>query len=331
DELECEICCYIYDDDERRPKNLICGHTFCARCMAKEITNGKTTCPTCRQPHNAQAVTDLAFSVVLEKMIRNMPKSLNVGTKSSDSEDEGEKDDYSGGPCSKHKKSVIYFFCQSHSLQICRECTVIDHPFNKCAIMSFKEEIQRRKDINICKASSNFTAIDDKLTALGEFMKENYNIISNEELKIQKWRKEIEDATKTISKRRIANEKAQQEIAKGKVQRKSMEAAKLNLDKSTTKKTIIQNNNNVETVSTNVKQWMGEVSKEFDLHKITPLSQDSEAPANILKGIRNGKNIWAETTINGAKSMSKLTSKDGKLHIHKFTSESHQEGRVHTV
>ncbi|CAL4061137.1 unnamed protein product, partial [Meganyctiphanes norvegica] len=97
DKLECEVCCYIYDDATRRPKNLPCGHTFCARCMAKEISKGKSTCPICRQPHNAQSVSGLAFSVVLERMIRNLPKSTNVGTKSSDSEDEGEIDDYSGG------------------------------------------------------------------------------------------------------------------------------------------------------------------------------------------------------------------------------------------
>ncbi|CAL4158194.1 unnamed protein product, partial [Meganyctiphanes norvegica] len=311
DDLECEICCYIYDEAKRRPKNLGCGHTFCASCMTKEISNGKTTCPTCRQPHNAHTVADLPFSVVLERMVRNRSKSLNVGTKSSDSEDEGEDDDYSAGPCSKHKKSIVYFFCQSHSLPICRECTVIDHPPSTCKINSFKEEVQRRKDKNISEASSTFTAINDKLTDLGEFVKENDKIISNEELKIQKWRKEIEDATKTIDYRRTANDKAECEIAKGKVQSKNMEAAKLNLEKSATKKTIIQNCNNVETLSTNVKQWMNEVNKKYDLHKITPLGQNTPSPANILKDISNGMDIYAETTINGTRSMSKLTSKDG--------------------
>ncbi|CAL4061136.1 unnamed protein product, partial [Meganyctiphanes norvegica] len=198
-------------------------------------------------------------------------------------EDEGEIDDYSGGPCSKHKKSVVYFFCETHSLKICRECTVIDHPPNKCKFISFKEEVERRKENNICEASSTFTAINDKLTALDEFVKESYNIISNEELKIQQWRKEIEDAINSIIKRRIASEKAQHEIAKGKVQSKNMEVAKLNLEKSSTKKTTIENLNNVVSVSTNIKQWMLEVSKEYDLNKITTLDENSSAPVNILK------------------------------------------------
>ncbi|CAL4153432.1 unnamed protein product, partial [Meganyctiphanes norvegica] len=142
-----------------------------------------------------------------------------------------------------------------------------------------------------------------------EFVKENDNIICNEELQIKHWRRVIEDATKSISKRRIANEK---------VQMKNMEASKRNLEKATTKKTIIQNSNNIETVSTSVKQWMHEVSKEYDLNKFTPFDDNSSAPANILKVISNGKTVGAETTIKGTKSIAKLTSVLGKLHMHHF-------------
>ena len=35
---------------------LICGHTYCSKCLTKENTEGKTTCPTCRKPHNAKSV-----------------------------------------------------------------------------------------------------------------------------------------------------------------------------------------------------------------------------------------------------------------------------------
>ncbi|CAL4106500.1 unnamed protein product, partial [Meganyctiphanes norvegica] len=323
EELECEICCYIYDDANRRPKNLPCGHTFCSKCMAKEITNGKTTCPTCRMSHNAQSVDDLVFSIVLERLIRNMPKVLKNGAKSCDSEDEDEMDEYSGGPCSKHKKSFVYFYCHTHLVHVCRECTVIDHPTNKCKIVSFKEEVEKRRENNIFQAGSAVTAIKVTQTALVDFVRESDHIISSEVLKIQKWKKEIEDATQLIAKRKSGSDNAQHEISQGNVKIKNMEAAKQNLQNAKTKKTIMRASNDIENVFTFLTKWIQDVCTEY---KLTLLDENSSAPANILKDISNGKNICVETTINDTKSTAKLTSKDVKLHIHPFKSKTSQEG-----
>ena len=54
---------------------LICGHTYCSKCLTKENTEGKTTCPTCRKPHNAKSVKELTLNITVERLIRNKVKT----------------------------------------------------------------------------------------------------------------------------------------------------------------------------------------------------------------------------------------------------------------
>ncbi|CAL4193181.1 unnamed protein product, partial [Meganyctiphanes norvegica] len=282
DNLDCEICRYRYDEGHHRPKSLPCGHTFCSECMAKEIKSGQNLCPTCRKPHNAKYAEDLPMNVVVERLVRDLPKS-SLATMACDLEEEDEEDEYTGGQCSKHKKSIVYFFCQTHSQKVCRECTVIDHQVNKCKITSFKEEIEIRKDDNICKASSTVTAINDTLSMLEQFAKEKSNTISNQNHIIQQCKKTIEVATNIISKENSDNKSAQNEIAKGKVIVKHMEAAKNNLQTATRMKMITESNNNVEIVTADTEKWIQDVSTKFDfLHK----------EANVVKKQKTSIRTW---------------------------------------
>ena len=53
DNLTCAIC-YDHLDD---PKQLLCGHTFCLKCLArvfKQKSEDKLTCPLCRHVTSVQ-------------------------------------------------------------------------------------------------------------------------------------------------------------------------------------------------------------------------------------------------------------------------------------
>ncbi|CAL4124468.1 unnamed protein product, partial [Meganyctiphanes norvegica] len=309
DDLECEICCDLYDDADSRPKVLLCGHTFCSTCMAKEISKGKRTCPTCRIPHNATSVNDFRFNVTVERLIRNMPENLRLGTNALDSEDE--EDEYSGGPCSKHRKSVVYFFCQTHSLEICRECTVINHPVTKCKIISFEDDIKMKKDEAVQQANSDVRDMKYTISALGDIVKVKDDIISKQEIEIQQYKKAIEDATKIIAKEKAANDHTRHEIAQGTVKEKNMEAAIQKLINANRKKTICEGSSNVKTTSNSVRKWIKDVREEYNI---------------LHKDISNGSSISAETTVEGRKATAKLSSKDGKLHAHSFKYDISQKG-----
>ncbi|CAL4081970.1 unnamed protein product, partial [Meganyctiphanes norvegica] len=265
DNLKCEICFEHYDDNNCRPKSLPCGHTFCNQCVAKGILKGQSTCPTCRKPHNAKSVNDLPMNVVLERIIRDRSKTSNTDNSSSTSEEKDEEDECNGGQCSKHKKGTLYFFCQTHGLQICRECTVLDHTAPKCKIVSLKEEIERQKQENIRQVTQHITAINDTVSSLGQFVKDKDKFILSQELQINKWKKSIEDTTTKIAEVMMACEKAQKELTQGKEKIKEIEDGKDDLQNPDSKETIAKQYSDVQTVSMNVVQWIQDINKEFNL------------------------------------------------------------------
>ena len=47
-EVTCPICYDPYNDKEKIPRILACGHTFCQNCLLDLRTSNILTCPTCR-------------------------------------------------------------------------------------------------------------------------------------------------------------------------------------------------------------------------------------------------------------------------------------------
>lgn len=74
---ECEICLVMFDGNNRRPRILPCGHTFCSLCIANLLQNGSVNCPNCRVQHSASNVDDFPVVFVLEDFIKKF--CLNAG------------------------------------------------------------------------------------------------------------------------------------------------------------------------------------------------------------------------------------------------------------
>ncbi|CAL4175662.1 unnamed protein product, partial [Meganyctiphanes norvegica] len=328
DDTECQICFNIYNSENRRPRTLPCGHIYCHVCLTKEIRNGKQLCPTCRMRHNAKRVQDFPVCILVERLVENITKTLNVGANARAPETNDEEDDYSEGPCSTHKKSFVYFYCDTHSLKICKECTIIDHPVNKCKIVSFKEEVERRKTESIQQTCSTITDVNDTISALDKIVMEKDDMISKREVTVKQLEKSIEEAIhaienerKEINKEKTTAEKAKEQARQGKLRRKHIEDAQTNLQQSNTMKTIANRTNEIETVQTNIKKWIEDVSTEFSIqHKV------SEELGNILKTLKSNKKVCAETTISGKIATATLSSKNNRIHLHTFKHVTSHEG-----
>nr|XP_045610754.1 tripartite motif-containing protein 59-like [Procambarus clarkii] len=74
---ECSVCFNDYDDNQLRPCNLPCGHTFCSQCIDNAIKNGQLTCPSCRAQHTATAATQFPINYGMEALIRKL-KGIEV-------------------------------------------------------------------------------------------------------------------------------------------------------------------------------------------------------------------------------------------------------------
>nr|XP_045600008.1 tripartite motif containing 13-like [Procambarus clarkii] len=69
---ECSVCFNDYDDNQLRPRNLPCGHTFCSQCINNAIKNGQLSCPSCRGQHAATASTQFPISYAVEAFVRKL-------------------------------------------------------------------------------------------------------------------------------------------------------------------------------------------------------------------------------------------------------------------
>ena len=91
--LLCDICLEKYGDNERSPKILSCGHTFCSECIKKllNINKNKIICPIDREIYKTSfdkiPLNRIILDLISEekkqtKIVRNLQKydiSLNIG------------------------------------------------------------------------------------------------------------------------------------------------------------------------------------------------------------------------------------------------------------
>ncbi|XP_069176601.1 uncharacterized protein [Procambarus clarkii] len=75
----CSVCFIDYDDNQLRPRNLPCGHTFCSQCIDNAIKNGQLSCPSCRAQHTATAATQFPISYAVEAFVRKL-KNIQLTT-----------------------------------------------------------------------------------------------------------------------------------------------------------------------------------------------------------------------------------------------------------
>nr|XP_006002500.1 PREDICTED: tripartite motif-containing protein 2-like [Latimeria chalumnae] len=114
--FECMVCTERYDEKERRPKLLLCGHTFCTRCLneiskehlqvacnSKEL---KLPCPSCRQVTLlSSCISELIDNFAIIEFINSAKEVL-------------EPQFY----CKKHLDERFKFFCTSCQRLLCPSC-----------------------------------------------------------------------------------------------------------------------------------------------------------------------------------------------------------------
>ncbi|KAK4310817.1 hypothetical protein Pmani_017642 [Petrolisthes manimaculis] len=67
---ECGICFTLFDDIERRPRTLPCGHTFCTSCLIVLLETKNLTCPSCRVKHQTTTINKIPISYTIEEILR---------------------------------------------------------------------------------------------------------------------------------------------------------------------------------------------------------------------------------------------------------------------
>ena len=125
DLLICAICTEPYDDNQHKAKFLACHHTFCSYCLNEwhrkkgQTDTDSIQCPNCNQltvvPENG--IDGLQTNFYIESLKENSSKHELNEPKLAGSAD----------GCPEHGNQTMFFFCETCSTAICRDCTVLDH------------------------------------------------------------------------------------------------------------------------------------------------------------------------------------------------------------
>jgi len=105
--MECPVCAEIYAERLRRPRSLLCGHTFCEACLHKQFDRQRFLCPTCRAVTPMNSISDLPINFIAADLALQYLQ----------------RQKQSAG-CVLHPGELLRFFCNTCTEGMCAECII---------------------------------------------------------------------------------------------------------------------------------------------------------------------------------------------------------------
>ena len=141
--ISCDICAESYDNETHRAKFLECYHTFCSQCLfllvdKRPRRSGNIQCPNCRHPTQIpeNGIEGLQTNFYIEKF-----KAVSTTSEQAKTLPNTEG-------CCKHSNQPLVFFCETCSIVVCRDCTVLDHERTAGhSIVNFKDAVDKQRHI----------------------------------------------------------------------------------------------------------------------------------------------------------------------------------------
>lgn len=66
---DCKVCLKKFNREDRRPRYIPCGHTFCACCLGGLLKGGSLACHICQVEHGASDITQFPVALLIEELI----------------------------------------------------------------------------------------------------------------------------------------------------------------------------------------------------------------------------------------------------------------------
>lgn len=143
--FECSLCLTMFNNSNRTPMSLPCGHVFCKSCIL-QYSCSYYACPIDKSAH----LTPEKLPVCLN-ILYNLPKPLLKVT-----------------CCSNHPKRQIKYKCRVHNLCLCSECVLL-HAGPGHELLLFKVNTDKLKDDIRELADTTDSVAKDAEKALQEY------------------------------------------------------------------------------------------------------------------------------------------------------------------
>ena len=140
--MECEICNEECDTNSRKPRNLVCGHSFCSSCCKELIQSGAIKCPRCRKVTSTSHVEKLAVNFPVLDMISS--RAVNNAAPSPTKYSSPKETSPHGGKCLE-AGAEIAMHCAHCELWLCKDCSRIDHKHPECVLMPYQDTLKEMR------------------------------------------------------------------------------------------------------------------------------------------------------------------------------------------
>lgn len=106
EDLSCPVCNNPFDNEQKIPLMLSCGHSYCKGCLSKLFESGGVACPEDGTPISNPSVDSLPKNIALLHIISRLPKKQNLSN-----------------TCAAHRRQLEYV-CVEDRARVCAECAI---------------------------------------------------------------------------------------------------------------------------------------------------------------------------------------------------------------
>ena len=120
--LTCKICMEKFNDSEKKPLFIPCGHTFCSKCLRFIYKKPSLKCPLDKKDHKFEAFSLIPTNFSLLNCVHSVLDPMLLSYKSGSHHLlRSEK------KCDKHPSESLKFYCETHDALICQICLLESH------------------------------------------------------------------------------------------------------------------------------------------------------------------------------------------------------------
>ncbi|CAL4209799.1 unnamed protein product, partial [Meganyctiphanes norvegica] len=293
-ENECIVCFSHYDDGDRRPRFMPCGHTLCSKCLEKAIKKVAKICPTCRKPYSASNVNDLPVNFSLERIVT----STNVAEKVPE--------------CPEHELPVSHR-CSSHKAWVCNSCLSKDHSPKSCKIITIDEELSFKKATQLSQAQPLLNALEETCHKTDDTKKQCKQIIEETDKEIIRLETMVKILQEEIQRKKTFKNQIDVKYAMFDKKLENIKYKRCTYDEAVTS---LMSSDTIREVSTCL------VEVEHQAKRLKLISNEIEREENLML---QAFNIPAESTTGLSLGNHKLSVQDGRHHLHVF------QGKVNPI